>query len=510
MLAATLKTRLIRILFYMPVLVLGIQSLYFFFSITLQRVAYPFELEWMEGAMLQQVARVLDGGSLYGEPTLAFVPALYMPLYYFVSSAVANIIGLDFFALRAVSFTATIFTFITLFFTAREITGHWLAGVLAALCYAALFPYSAYWFDLARVDSLWTLLLLCAFSALVSFQERQQQRWLWVSAVAWLLAFLTKQASVFLLPFLGMVVWSWGNFRWAVFYALLIIGLTVPVLWQFQQQLGHHFLFYTLQMASTHGVTAPGFQRFFNSLIWDTAGFLLVAASFLYVVPANRRGRCGWFSMFIGFMTVSMISRAYAGAFFNVLMPMYAGFALLAGCAFYYWGQQAGIRWQRTVMAVLVAVWLPVNLYRSNVFDAHAQVPSASSWRASESLLARIKSVSGDVCVVSHGYLSYKAGKSFCAHNTQVTDLVQGSDPVLANALRVDARQRILRGDYAVLVLDREKELNDLDLQMAEIPYDASPITYPDGKMKFVVNGTSPALWLQFNPVKAAAMHQEK
>jgi hypothetical protein len=90
-----------------------------------------------------------------------------------------------------------------------------------------------------------------------------------------------------------------------------------------------------------------------------------------------------------------------------------------------------------------------------------------------------------------------------------VTDLVQGSDPVLANVLKTDARQRIMRGDYAALILDREKELNDLGLQMADIPYDASPIAYPDGKIKFIVNGTSPALWLQFNPVKAA-LKQEK
>jgi hypothetical protein len=492
-----------------PVLVLGIQSLYFFFSIALQRIAYPFELEWMEGAMLQQVARVLDGGSLYGEPSLAFVPALYMPLYYFVSSAVATIAGLDFFALRTVSFLATVLTFMTLFFTAREITGHWLAGVFAAMCYATLFPYSAYWFDLARVDSLWTLLLLCTFSALVSFRVQQQQRWLWVSALAWVFAFLTKQASVFLLPFLGLVVWSWGSFRLAFFYAVMIVGLTVPVLWQLHQQLGERFLFYTLQMASTHGVTVFGFQRFFNSLIFDTAGFLCVAGSFLYVVPGGWRNRLGWLWMLVGFITVSMISRAYAGAFFNVLMPMYVAFALLAGCAFYLWAQQLGSRWQRTVLAVLMSVWLPINMYRANAFDTQLQVPSESSRRANDKLLTRIKAVAGDVCVFSHGYLAYKAGKSFCAHNTQVTDLVQGSDPVLANVLKTDARQRIMRGDYAALILDREKELNDLGLQMADIPYDASPIAYPDGKIKFIVNGTSPALWLQFNPVKAA-LKQEK
>lgn len=503
-----MKTRLVRILFYLPLLLLGLQSLYQFFLIALQRLAYPFELEWMEGAMLHQVSRVLSGQSLYGEPTLAFVPALYMPFYYFVSAAVADVVGLDFFALRAVSFTATIGIFAVLFFTAREITGRWLAGVFAVCAYSALFPHTAYWFDVARADSLWTLLLLSAAAALVTFQQTHKRQWLLVSVLAWVMAFFTKQASCFLLPFLGLVVWCWGSFRLAVAYAVAIVLLVAMGLWHLQQHTGEHFLFYTLQMASSHGVTAFGFERFFKDILFNSGGFLLLGVSFLFVIQGSWRQRSGWILLFAGFVTVSMISRAYAGAFFNVLMPFYAALALFAACAYYQLAQYAGVSWLRTASVALLAFWLPFNSYRANVYDPGLQVPSLQDRATAEWLQARVSAVPGRVCLFSHSYIAYKAGKGFCAHNTQVTDLVQGSDAGMAAGFLADARAAILRGDYAVLVLDREKELADLGLSLDEIPYDASPITYPDGKMKFVVNGTSPSLWLQFNPAKVP--HNEK
>lgn len=45
------------------------------------RVLYPFELEWMEGATVEHVLRVMEGRPLYVEPSLEFVPFVYTPLY---------------------------------------------------------------------------------------------------------------------------------------------------------------------------------------------------------------------------------------------------------------------------------------------------------------------------------------------------------------------------------------------------------------------------------------------
>src|SRR3954466_198748 len=46
-----------------------------------QRVAYPFDLEWLEGATLWHAQRLVDGEGLYPAPTIDFVPHPYPPLY---------------------------------------------------------------------------------------------------------------------------------------------------------------------------------------------------------------------------------------------------------------------------------------------------------------------------------------------------------------------------------------------------------------------------------------------
>jgi hypothetical protein len=147
---------------------------------------------------------------------------------------------------------------------------------------------------------------------------------------------------------------------------------------------------------------------------------------------------------------------------------------------------------------VLLVLTLSVDGVRSR-YEPSSQIPTAASRDSTEQLLKRIVAVEGEVCVTSHGYLAWLAGKKFCAHNTQVTDLVTGSDPALAQLLREDARQKILGGYYRVLVLDREKEMADLGLHFSEIPYTVTPIEYSHGPIRFPVNGYSPKLWLELN-----------
>ena len=54
-----------------------------------QRYAYPYQLEWIEGSVLQHVVRVLDGQPVYAAPDMHFAPALYTPLYYYAAAVVS-------------------------------------------------------------------------------------------------------------------------------------------------------------------------------------------------------------------------------------------------------------------------------------------------------------------------------------------------------------------------------------------------------------------------------------
>lgn len=494
-----LSHRLKRVLWFAPLLLLGAEAFVHLLQVIAGRVGSLYELEWMEGAMLQQVLRVVHGLPLYGEASLDFVPALYMPLYYGISAFSVTLFGENLFALRIVSVAASFTTLWLVYLTVRRAGGGVLAAILGLLLFAWTFPHTAFWFDVARVDNLWTCLLAASLYALLRVREQPSRRHLALLVAAAVAAFLAKQATLFLLPFVALAVLYWCGLRVALLFAAGFTAAALPLLVLLQLATGGDFFFYAFRMAGSHGVTQFGLQRFWLDVSLSAPFMLLAACLWPWLGGNHRRDRLGWLALLAGFVFLSLLSRAYAGSFFNVLMPLYCCAAVMAAMTYGRLVERAvtglGPVW---LVVVLLLAGMSFDMYRHRYEPAMA-LPLASSQLAYHSLQQRIADVEGPVCVTAHGYLAWLAGKDFCAHNTQVTDLVTGTDPVRAQHLRDDARHKILSGYYAAIVLDREKELNDLGLQLSEIPYTVSRIHYPQGPMQFPVNGRPPTLWLQYN-----------
>jgi hypothetical protein len=67
------------------------------------RMPFPGALEWLESNMYYQMLRVLEGQSLYVEPSLEYVPSIYPPLYFHIAALLARIFGPGFWVLRLIS-----------------------------------------------------------------------------------------------------------------------------------------------------------------------------------------------------------------------------------------------------------------------------------------------------------------------------------------------------------------------------------------------------------------------
>ena len=131
----------------------------------LQRIAYPYELQFFEGSTVEVSARVAEGLPLYGPPTTDFTPWPYPPLYFWVTGELARWTGIDLTTLRAVSFVASLVSIVLVVLIVRRVTGSIIAGLVAAGLFAGTYRVSGAWFDAARVDSLLVLLLLAAIYA---------------------------------------------------------------------------------------------------------------------------------------------------------------------------------------------------------------------------------------------------------------------------------------------------------------------------------------------------------
>ena len=137
----------------------------FFLVVALLRANFPLQLEWLEGGVLDAVARVVAHQPIYVAPTHLFVPYIYTPLYYYVGALACRMGGIGFTPLRLLSTVCTAGCFALLFAQTRALTASRQAGLIAAGCFAGLYAAAAGYYDLARVDMLYLLLAVAAIYA---------------------------------------------------------------------------------------------------------------------------------------------------------------------------------------------------------------------------------------------------------------------------------------------------------------------------------------------------------
>src|SRR5690606_3505396 len=119
-----------------------------------QRIVYPHELEWMEGAMVDHAGRIADGAPLYCAPGPEHVPFLYAPLSFWLGGALmaAGVDGL--FALRSRATPCPL--------GAAVLTGHGVGhaggcvvpGLVASGLFLAGYGCLVFCYDPARKDGL--------------------------------------------------------------------------------------------------------------------------------------------------------------------------------------------------------------------------------------------------------------------------------------------------------------------------------------------------------------------
>lgn len=157
------------------------------------RVAFPLELEWMEGGVVHQAMRLQRGEPLYPPPTSAFVPFLYTPLYPIVLGVLGFVFPLGLVLGRVVSILAWAAIGAGLWrAVAREMkpTSHRAAAV-GLWCAGYVFGFR--WIDLARPDALFLALTL--WSLVLLRESWGHWRRAALAGLLMALAFWTKQTA---------------------------------------------------------------------------------------------------------------------------------------------------------------------------------------------------------------------------------------------------------------------------------------------------------------------------
>ena len=403
-----------------PALVAAAVALCGFVVAVAVRLPYPHELEWMEGALADHAARVADGLPVYCEPGPTHVPFLYAPMLFWLGG-LGIACGIDgIVALRLVAIVATFATAALIGHWVRIATGRVVPGLAAAGLFFAGYGWLAWWYDLARNDTLFVFWML-----LVGFllQHGGRRGWLWAGLAA-AAAVLAKQSAMLWLPAIavGAACLDW---RAALRFAL-VAGLGIAV------ALGAMHLasdgwstFYLFEMPRHHGWVGDRKLGFWTEDVLPMAPLLVLgvggfAAAVRSAVPGAARGALFLAAFGSGGVIASWFSRMHVGGFDNVMMYGFAAACVLGAIA------AANARALRVLGPALLLVqfgWLGFAAWQRE--PSHTLFPSAAHRQAHEQLRAFVERQPGPVWIPGHGHIGYRAGKGTGAHGQAIFDLLQ-------------------------------------------------------------------------------------
>lgn len=425
-----------------------------FLVVALRRCVYPFELEWMEGAMVAHVDRVLHGQRLYVAPTVDFVPFIYGPVFFWVSAIFAKVMGVGFAALRLVSIVASIGSLVVIHALVARETRDRIAGVVAAGAFAASYVHGAQFLDLGRVDALALFLSLAAMHLL---RHHRSRLWVRIAAAALLgLSFMTKQSM--LLVAVVAIVWEIiVERKRAIPFVVATLVFTLGFAAVVDAMSDGWFRYYVWDLPRGHMLVKSQIGGFWADDLFPAYAIAGVAAAWwLLAAPRPNRGALFHFLFAGALVGGAWIGRLHDGGWPNVLIPAFASLTIFFGLGFAAAFADAidtsdvAAR-KRRVRFVLVAAGAQLAVL---AYDPSRVVPKREDADAGRALVARLQSIDGDVFVPNHTWYGHLAGKRVFAHRMAIDDVIRGDPFGEGPALAIAIRHAIETKRWGAIVLD--------------------------------------------------------
>jgi hypothetical protein len=414
------KRSSLRLTFFLKTVITAIGAGYtaLYFILSIPRLLFPYEIEWMEGSLLDHALRIYQGKQLFVAPSIQMVNWQYQPLYYYAVAGAMHLFGITYLAGRSVSLAATIISIVLIFFLIRGETKTWWYAFLGSSLFLAAYGLTGYWYEIARVDSLMLALLLV--SVMIILLHRNLLCII-LSAFFLALAFFTKQSALFYTA--PMILWLFlEKKRNAIIFSTtfaLFVGIGIFL---FSMESREWYLYYIFRIPQSMG----------HSFHWDktvlvfpyyiftqyAAGTLLII--FFWITKRNSTkemilsstGLCTLLAMFSALQLG--IHLGHSGTYKNVAMPFAAMMALIIPLTVYQLMKLGDTGIKYFVMAIVFTQFV-------GMFYSFNHVPLAKitkkDYEAGDAFFAELHSIPGDVFFPQHGFfLFHESGKTYVNH----------------------------------------------------------------------------------------------
>ncbi|MBU0677914.1 MAG: hypothetical protein KJ626_07325 [Verrucomicrobia bacterium] len=430
--------------------------------IAIGQIFYPYELEWMEGGMVDQVARIIAGKPLYAAPALSFVPYTYTPLYLHLCAWASRFTGLSFMTLRLVAFLSTLGCFFMIFLVVVRETRSAFFAFLSCGLFAAMYHLGGSWYAVARADMLLFFLMLVGVYLLQDRKEHILKTA--AAAVLFCLAFFCKQTALFVCA--PLAVYTLVFFRGVnrIVFPLIVAGLIFAGTWWQDSISDGWFSFYVFELPAHHRLVPFRIASFW---IKDILSPLFITSCLCAVyglsLLRSRNFKKFFFAFLVlgGLVCASFLVRIRTGAFANTVLPAYLGAAVFFGIAAH--SVMMSIRNTGVTHfynAVLLACLAQLMFL---FYDPTVQIPTRDDRDAGDHLIELIQRFSGEVYIPAHSHYAVMAGRPALAQQVASYDIERSNRPDIVAPFTNELHSAISTGRFDAIILDHPWHIDAMD-----------------------------------------------
>jgi hypothetical protein len=426
-----------------------------FVQVALLRDAYPFDLEWCEGGILGHIRVILEGQHIYREPSLEFTPYIYPPLYYYVSALPSLLLGAGHFAPRLVSLVSILGCFVLLGRWVRDETDDPVAGLAAVGLLSATYQLTGFWFDLARVDAFFLLLVLSSHMTARGATRPAHAVLVGVLIAA---AVFTKQLGIPLaVP--ALLRLTLRSPRLALIAGGVSAALVLIAALSFNISSHGWFLYFVMDLPSRHQVELsrfwPSLQLFFLS---STFPMTLAGLALLCGIAFRRPHWQSWLfhAVFVGLAcATSFLPFLKDGGYPNGLIPAYCALALASGIGL---GRlrQAGLGSALDTLGPrLIGCAVLLLQFATLDYDPKLALPSKADLEANKEVMSRLSALEKPLFFTGSSFYTRTAGGvPMITDSMGLIDIFKGGGPQAAH-LDVVLTEAIRQHRFKTIVFDR-------------------------------------------------------
>lgn len=423
--------------------------------------------------------RILHRLPIYTKPTIDYVPMMYPPGFYLLGSFLIILFGEHLWSLRLISFVSSIISGILIFEIIRKITKSPFFSFLGAGIFFGAFKITGFWYDLARVDSLFIMLVLLSLYLIVSWENSLS---IITSSFSLSFAFFTKQSGIFFIT--ATIVWLFFFLRKRLpLFLLILIPMCLSITLILDHLSDGWYLYWVYKLPKYQPLLKDKLILFKSDMLKGLPVICGMGIVWIFLFILKRDNIFNFkllISLFLlSSFIVSLLGRGIEGGVENAIIPFVAISSITTGIAVANFSKKLRLAIYGIVIFQFVIFF----------YNPAANIPSKMDRICGDKFLKILSSINGDVFLPYHGFYLIKAHKKPCAYTMGLFDVLKDRDN--GRAIMDDwtalFKERLEKKGYAAIITSTEGSVSFENF--IRIYYKEGGVLFDEEKAFFTIAG---------------------